>query len=242
MGRLLQKLIAVTALSGTCVVAAAACAENDSSLFIEGVLAPESPECTVTADPGQPMLGSGILDVAFSFEYQAWLLVGNQLTPRGRKNQLRAETGRVRLNGSIVSLTDEQGNELIDEFSFPGSGFVGVTTGEDAEYGALLATLVPPSIGAQLFDQLQDGSTALVVAKVRAFGETLGGQEIESADLSFPITVCYRCTVQFPADALVETDGTFACGAGDPAVPPPCFPGQGGIDCRSCAGLDICQP
>ena len=56
--------------------------------------------------------GLGTLDLALRDSYVASILVGNQLTERGSRNQLRTETSRVRLEGAEVTLEDANGNEL----------------------------------------------------------------------------------------------------------------------------------
>jgi hypothetical protein len=57
-----------------------------------------------------------------------------------------------------------------------------------------------------------------VVVKVRVFGTTLGGEDVESAELLFPIEVCDGCLVSFPSSDL------------DPAV--------SGTQCKRAADMD----
>lgn len=237
MSRLLHRILAGTVILSAGVIATTGCVDNDSSLFIQGVLRPEAPECKVTPEPGSTFIGTGVLDTAFSKEYHAWLLVGNQMTPRGTKGEARTETMRIRLNGAIVQLQNLKGDNVGDEFSVPGSGFVSISSSEDPGYGAFEATLVPASTGSSF-------GGSMLIAKVRVYGETLGGQELESADFNFPIQVCSGCTVTFPAEAL-DTNGCCTM-PGGPA--PPCFAGEDIVDCRSCAGdIDpniaaVCNP
>jgi hypothetical protein len=238
MSRFQRKILAGLVLSGVGIVASAGCADNDSSLFIAGVLAPQPPDCSVTADPTSTMEGGGTLDVLFSYEFRAWLLVGNQLTARGRKQQVRTETARINLRGAEITLTDSGGGEM-GSFTVPGTGFVTISRSEDPGYGAFLATLIPPNFGSSLGSALvgaPGGSYQTVVANVRVFGDTLGGEEIESAELSYPIRVCYGCTVSYPAEALSGDQ----CNVGT-SDEKPCFAGQGAIDCRACSQYDVCN-
>jgi hypothetical protein len=251
MGRFLKQIVAVMAVGAAAVTSAAGCADNTTSLFIEGVLAPDPPECAVKADPGSTILGEGVLDVVFSQEYRAWLLVGNQMSPRGIKTQARAETMRVVLTGAEINLEDVGGSS-IGSFTVPGTGFANVNRSQNPGYGAVLTTLIPPETGASLAGNLAaagTGSRQTIVANVKVFGETLGGDSIDSAELSFPIQVCYGCTIVYPIDAIESTPdpnnpGEYVdtCTLGTADTTPPCFTGQGGIDCRTCASTyDACK-
>ncbi|MGC4069663.1 MAG: hypothetical protein QM784_34395 [Polyangiaceae bacterium] len=66
--------------------ATAGCADNESMLFIRGVMARESGNCELVADDTATLLTVGTLDVGFRGAYSAALLVGNQLASRGQKS------------------------------------------------------------------------------------------------------------------------------------------------------------
>src|SRR5690606_18956920 len=91
-------------------------------------------ECTVTSDPSAASLPRGRLDLALQGTYNASLLVGNQLVRRGDPNRLRTETGRVQLYQADVEVYDYTA-ALISSFSQPISGFVDVSSGNDAGFG-----------------------------------------------------------------------------------------------------------
>jgi hypothetical protein len=224
--RIIAALLATAAAMGL----SAGCAPNDSALFIRGVLAQQPPQCIVKNDPSSLMLGMGVLDREFAQTYVAALLVGNQLVRRGSKDQLRTETSRVRLEGAIVSVGTAAGS-TIQEFSTIGTGFVDPGTGDEPGYGVMFATLIPPGAGAP---------GEVVNVTVRVFGTTLGGQEIESGDISFPIAICQGCLVSYPSDAIDPATGQCLVG-GDATVDPPCQPGQDDpMDCRLCANHTVC--
>jgi hypothetical protein len=240
MGRLRRQTVAACAIGGFGITLAAGCVDNNSSMFIQGVLAPEAPDCDVTAAQGSTLLGEGVLDVEFSTEYRAWLLVGNQMTPRGAKQQVRAETSRVSLRGAEIVLEDVEGGGIA-EFTVPGTGFVTVNRSEQPGFGAFLTTLIPGSNGGTISNRIGSayGAQMTVIANIRVFGDTLGGVEVESAELSFPIRVCRGCTIHYPLDAIVNDRCDVA---GDEGGNLPCFPGQGGIDCRACASVStLCR-
>ncbi|HEX4334942.1 MAG TPA: hypothetical protein VH062_03450 [Polyangiaceae bacterium] len=232
------------------VVLTPACADNNSSLFITAVLYRKAPTCTIIADPTSETLGGGILDFAFTKSYDAALLVGNQLTSRGSKETLRTETSRVTLRGAEIKVTTADGTTLND-FSVNGTGFVDVSRGEDSGFGIFDTELIPSSVGTQLLKRLNDlkirtKSTSLqtsdqVVAHVKVFGNTLGGQDITSSELSFPITYCEGCLIDFPLSAIdVLGNGNATCTKDTTDIPiPGCRVGQDDlIDCRACASTN----
>lgn len=228
MGHLAKKLFAAGSLALAAAAAAGGCADNESQLFIQGVLVPQpSPDCSVTADPGAAMRLGGLLDVAFTNTYQGALLVGNQLTERGSREEIKTETSRVVIRGAEVQILTTQ-QQLITEFTVPATGFVDQGIGADASYGAATVTMIDPATGNALAGQLAGGGTTTVVVEVRVFGESLGGSEITSAPLSYPIQVCNGCSLSCPTE--------------DPGVDPPCRPGNDDtIDCGACTGFQICR-
>jgi hypothetical protein len=247
MNRMLRPLIA-----GSLIVAAgsvaAGCADNNATLFVFGVLAPTAPTCDVIADPAQLVLGSGTLDVALRTNYEARLLVGNQYTPRGAKQQLKAETTRITLTGAEITLKDGATDKIITcknqahcgEFSVYGSGFANPSKSEDPGWGIIFAQLIPNAVGESFRNTLTAPGTVNLVATVKVFGTTLGNQDVESGGFSFPIQLCKGCLVDYST-----VDSTGACPArkeGD-SIPVPCDEGQDeAVDCRACRGLvDLCS-
>jgi hypothetical protein len=225
-------------------VLAPACADNNASLFIQQVIAPTPPDCTYKPDPGGVFYGSGAMDVGLRNNYRAGLLVGNQYTPRGDKDNLRAETTRVRLQGAEIRLTNTAGDRLMDDFSIFGSGTVHASGGENPGYGVFVGEIIPEALGDQLRAEIEGTTnTRTVIVNIRVFGETTGGQEIESAEFTFPVSVCYGCLVSYPLDAI-GADGlsNLRCNQNpDKAADPPCRLGQDAMtDCRLCSGLSLC--
>jgi hypothetical protein len=223
---------------------AAGCAENESMMFIVGVVDISDSDCTLEPNANGPFIGLGTLDTSIRTTYIAPIVVGNQITERGSRNQLRTETSRVRLEGAEVVLEDPNGGELA-EFSTLGSGFVHPASGSDATYGGFFTNLIPP--GASLGE-------GQYVAVIKVFGTTLGGEEVESAELRFPIDVCYGCLIAYPGSALdvnVAAGGDFECatnvasavGGDDALGGVTCFPGQDSmVSCVQCASAyDICR-
>ena len=241
--RLLRKrLFAAGFVATTAVLGAPGCAENESSLFVRAVLVVEPPECVVKSDPGSAFLLQGVMDVGLTQSYRAALLVGNQLVRRGSRDQLRTETSRIRLQGAEVHLTDSEGSQLF-AFSIDGSGFVDPGSGDEPGFGVMSTVLIPPEFSPRA------GTT--VTARVRVYGRTLGGTDIESGDFWFPIYVCRGCLVSYPLEADDPAQDGYQCiaaaaggeGSGPSEDDIPCRIGQDDyLDCRWCAAsLSICQ-
>jgi hypothetical protein len=214
------------------------CADNESSLFVRQVQAMEAPDCTVTADPSAAFMPYGSLDLIIGGDngYQAALLVGNQLAQRGSTDQIRTETARVSLRGAIVRVLDNTGAEVISSFTVDGSGFVDPGSGGTPGFGLLGTTLIPPDFAAA-----SDGYLGWVTVWVKVFGRTLGGKDIESNELSYPIDICSGCLVSFPSKAV--TTGGVCTHAGSTEYTIPCIPGQDQpVPCTYCMDyLDICK-
>jgi hypothetical protein len=241
MRRSLHK--SLLAFTATCLVAAAlpSCATNDSMMYIVGVAVRKAGACAIKADLSGTILAKGTMDRLFATDYIAGLIVGNQLTQRGSRERVRTETSRVALKGAEVKLESPQGAALVPAFSSIGTGFVDASDGTDAAPAAMFATLIPASVAPSL-------PLGTVVAKVRVFGTTLGGEDVESSELLFPIEVCEGCLVAFPASArdLTAVGDDYQCKlaaddsatAGGDVLDAPC---ELGIDfpttCTTCSGL-----
>jgi hypothetical protein len=127
-----------------------------------------------------------------------------------------------------------------------GTGFVDASDGTDAAPAVMFASLIPNSVAASL-------PAGTIVSKVRVFGTTLGGEDVESAELLFPIEVCDGCLVSYPASARdpAADSGTYQCKltAADTATAATSdstsLPCELGVDfpvpCTACSGLfDAC--
>ncbi|HKO89851.1 MAG TPA: hypothetical protein VJU61_01790 [Polyangiaceae bacterium] len=222
------------------VAANAGCTEEETGLFIQGNVLRDAPECIAEAEAGTTLIGVGYLDVGLKLDYEASLLVGNQLTPRGDKQSLRTETMVTVVEGAEVRLYDDTGAE-ITEFTVPASGTIRPDSSEDPGFGIINATLIPQSEGNRLANELGTrGEVRTRVAEVRVFGQTIGGVEVESAAIRYVIRVCEGCLVGFPPTAL---QGSTCARGGDQEPEVPCYFGQDAvIDCRLCAAYNpYCQ-
>lgn len=212
------------------LTASSGCTEEDTGLFIAGNVLLEAPDCVVTAEANATRLLSGTLDVALRLDYEATLLVGNQLTSRSEKENLRTETSITTITGAEVQLLTDTG-EVVTEFTVPASGVIAPDSSEDPGFGIVLATLIPAATGAALADELEPGQSRTRVARAKVFGATLGGVDVESAEFTYVIGVCEGCLVSFPPEAL---DANGNCNQPtDQEIEAPCRFGQDApVDCR----------
>lgn len=227
----MRRLVALGLVAASGGLLASACADNESSLFIRACLARKPPDCSVEADPEAEFFSHGRFDLAYASSYSCPLLVGNQVVDRGDSDTLRTETSRITLYAADVRVTDQAGG-AIDypdggevAFNVPISGFVDPGTGTDPGYGIadvlLVDTLAAQAIGASI---AATGPVDLM-ANVVVYGRTLGGQEIESGEWSFPFSVCIACACTEPADDT--------CPCADP-MSPTCVPPMEAPDTEIC--------
>ena len=228
-----------TALLSTFLLAASlsGCADNESTLFIEGVLALPSSDCVARPDADAEFISRGVLDVYFAAGYVAAVQVGNQLTQQGNREKLRTETSRIHLEGAKGTVFDVNGGE--HEFEAIATGFVHPAAGTEPGLSAIFVNLV----NTETMGALQGTGSGDMAVRFRIFGTTLGGQDIESGEYDYPITVCNGCLVDYPAEALdpASPPNTYLCGAsGDSAQGEKiCFYGQDQrFSCSDCAGVD----
>jgi len=243
MKSFLRPLLAGGFSAATALVLSTGCVEERASIYIDGVLKPQEPECNVENDPTAAQWPRGALDIAITGAYDASLLVGNQLTPRGDKVQAKAETMRVALTAAEVTLLNAVGEQLTcpeDEecarFSIYGSGAITVTKSEDPAWGTFAARLIPPVVVQAIAPDVLASGAVTVVASVKVRGTTLGGKEVESGEFIFPIDVCYGCLLRY--NSIVPGCCNRAQGEGEDEV---CRPGQDEqTSCTQCGG-DICD-
>ncbi len=237
-------LSASTLLLGTMLLTPS-CADNNSSLFIVGIVDINQSSCIAKPDNTGPFLASGTLDTVFAQGYTAVLVVGNQLTEEGSTEDLRTETSRVTLRGAEVTLTTLDGRALNvagaqSTFSTVGTGFVDPSAGDAPSYATMAVNIIPPGLS---------GLPAQVLAKIRVFGDTLGGTSITSSELDFPITVCQGCLINFDTPDTTQAAGThFVCATTTASTTQttaaaPCILGQDkGFSCTLCsAAYDECK-
>lgn len=222
-------------LGAAAAAASAGCTDEETSLFVLGNVVLEEPECIATPSATSTMLISGFLDVALRPEYEASLLVGSQLAPRGDKTNLRTETMVAAITGAEVRLQDDDGDGI--EFTVPATGTILPDTSAEPGLGIVNVTLIPAAVGAEIAAELSNaGDVRTRIAEVRVFGQTIGGIEVETSPFTYIIRICEGCLVDFPAGSL---DPDFGCipASADGASTAPCRAGQdAAVSCTLCTG------
>ena len=245
-GLLMRSVHPLRVVSTAMVVAAGStlavsgCADNDSSLFIAGVLGEASNTCTFEPDGDAVTRGSGTIDVSLTQTYTMPLLLGNQLVARGDEDKLRTETSRIVIRGAVVTVLDVKTNATLANFSTNANGFVNPSSGTTPGYGVSFVTAVPSSLGQQLDSSLTLGQFKELNVAVSVYGDTLGGQEIESATLTYPLFACKGCLVDCstasPIDgsclSFPEDDLSVSCFIGQDTFAPCQFSNDPDNICR----------
>ena len=231
-------------LTSLALGAASSCADNESSLFIEGVLSLPSSDCVARPDAEAEFLSQGVLDVRFAEGYVAAVQVGNQLTQQGNREKTRTETSRLRLEGVSGTVFDVAGGG--HDFEAIATGFVHPASGTEPGLAAMFVNLV----STDMLDDLAAAGEGTIVVRFHIFGTTLGGQEIESGDYDYPIFLCDGCLIDYPVEARdtvnTQPGDPYRCGASAEAeadTTKVCFYGQDQrFSCTACAAYDpVCQ-
>lgn len=249
MKRLVGQGFAVVAVGVLGTAFTPACAENDQSIFIRSALAPaqnrQNNVCLYANDPTQPALAEGMLDVGIRENYIAVLLVGSQLIARGDATSTRAESNRAHIHGAVVQVKEPNGG-LIGEFTSLATGFIDPQLNNAPSYGSVSIVAIDPPTMAKIAEGLTAAQTKLVVAHIKAFGETGGGVDLESGEYQLPIRVCNGCLVSFasgddPAAPGVDCNLPLEGTAGGTSSRP-CFPGQDEVTpCQTCLERAVCR-
>jgi hypothetical protein len=233
-----SKTMTVGALLACAGLSTVGCAENESSLFVIGVYALGRTQCVAEPNATAVLLPSGTLDRTLANGYNAALLVGSHLTERGSRENLRTETSRLSIEGAHITLYSTTGAEITRP-DVAATGLVNPANGTDPGLATVFAQLVRPADVAAL------GPAGQAIVRIRIFGTTLGGQEIESGDYDFPIQVCDGCLISYPSDAADPTApaGTYLCSPAadtETETTQVCNPGQDDlIPCTECAAFNM---
>jgi hypothetical protein len=232
---MLKRGLAVVALLAAGGLLGSACADNESSLFIRACLAEEEDTCASRPDPSSTFIGKGLIDGLYYTEFSCPLLIGNQIVRRGSSDQLRTETSRITLYEANVRVVDVGGNAIryqdgsAVEYSVPISGFVDPGAGSTPGYGL---AVVPMLDGGSLQSVGGQGGVIEVVSMVTVKGRTLGGQELESPEWAFPISVCFGCLCQDTIPPVCCSDpGNAVCADLDDPITTHCSASEF-YDCR----------
>jgi len=244
-------------VAGTAVISTA-CVNDNSTVFIFDVLEQQlvSPgsQCLYTSDPTQPYISAGVLDVGFRHTYSAEFLVGNQIVSQASATAPQTETSFVQFTGAVVKITDTAGNTVADYTEMVGAAALGPAQGTTPTYEPIGVTIVDEGTVTSLLPDLAPppgmatGGTRTLVTHTYFFGQTLGGESVQTNVFSFPVTLCEGCLVSYSASDIDLNAPTPNCllaasssSSSSSALPGPCNQGQDDpIDCSQCLGVAVC--
>ncbi len=256
MNRVWRHILAASFTACVGGLALPACAHDDSSMYIVHVVAPPKPgqagEGCVYPAPSitQTYELSGLFDVGLAGSYSPVVLIGNHLVARGDPTIPRTETNRLSLRGTVVRLTDSQGNE-VRSFTSLTEGTIDPQIGTTPGLLDASLTLVDSDTADRFRRELTNrAARRTLVAFFKVFGQSLGGTYVESGEFQHIVEVCNGCSVSFPPDAedpdpqLVHPNCKAGIAAGGSStIVSACVPGQDqAIDCRLCQGRAACDP
>jgi len=223
------------------LVVSVGCADNDSSLYIIGVMSTaSSSSCELEPESDATLLGSGVIDVAMRRTYVMPVLIGNQLIARGDADKLRTETARIVIRGAVVTVLRAADNTTLENFTTNANGFVNPANGSNPGLGISFINAVPSRLGNDLAAEIPLGASVELNVAVSVFGDTLGGEEIESSTITFPLFACNGCLVD--CSTANPVDGSCDYFPED-ELETSCFPGQDGpTPCQEAINRDtICR-
>jgi hypothetical protein len=222
-----------------------ACAHNDGSLFVHGVLYPPVPNgnqgCVYTADPTAAELPRGRVDAALTSAYAPEFLLGSSLIAQANAVTPQSETSTLTIQGVDVRVVDPVTNAQVIDVDVLTAGIVEAASGATPSYSAIAAEVMDETALSH-FDPGVDSVTGepnppkLAEVYVQFYGTTFGGEHIQSDEFLFPVDVCHGCLVSFPSTADVAA---YCKGAGSSlATSEPCVIGQDqSLDCQQCYAL-----
>jgi hypothetical protein len=233
-----SKTMTMGALLACAGISTQGCAENESSLFVIGVYALSRTQCIAEPNSTAVLLPAGTLDRSLASGYNAALLVGSQLTERGSRENVRTETSRLQIEGAHITIYSTDGAEIARP-DVAATGLVHPANGTDPGLATVFAQLIRPGDAGAL------GPAGQAIVRIRIFGTTLGGQEIESGDYDFPIQVCDGCLISYPPEAAdpAAPAGQYLCSTAADTMTETtqiCYPGQDDyIPCTECAAFNL---
>jgi len=231
----------------------AGCAEDIPEIRIVANQ-PLSDQCLPSASQTNEFIARGVLDLFITDQYVISPLVTNTMVPSesvifgGGAGGAGGLTG-TRWEANTVTLT-----RAVAEFSGPENLGVplprslNLTITGSADPGATVALslqVVTANVANLLRSSVllaSPGQSITILVKLKMFGETTAGNEVDSNEFVYPIEVCNGCLLEYPTEAIDPAFPAPNCrliddfSSADSELP--CFPGQDeAVDCRAICPL-----
>ncbi len=209
--------------------------------------------CSIPSTTSAPHIDNGTFDVALGGSYSVLPLLQNTISATVRLQGFVVELREGSPEGVLVGLpfTVAQTVTIPEADGGPGRRAASVEVIPQQVAAALRSAVCvinpnPPTTAACPVPRYTSADRRVVV-KLRAFGETPSGSEVETPTYIFPISVCCGCLVTFPPDsrAPMTLHRSPNCNQGvAPQSPASCRIGQDlPVDCRLCSSTNpFCQP
>ncbi len=256
MKRVWRHVLAAVSLVACVAVAFSACVHDDSTIFVQSVLAPQTSSqagalCTWNSDPTQPFISSGVLDLQLRPEYDAEFLVGNQMAAQANSSQLQTETSYVEITAAVVRITTSNtlnGVVTLAKYTRLATATIPPASGNNPGYtpiGPVTILDEPTLTSPAVQTQLVPGGTVRLVAHVKFSGKSLGGQSVESNEFEFPVDICSGCLITFTNNPLCPLPNCVGNPSSTNSSSQPLIPCGGTIgqdlpiDCNTCSNLGI---
>ena len=239
---LISSLVAATFLTG-------GCAEDTPEIFVVGNQPfTETCEIPVAGRSNQVLRTRGVLDLFITGAYQMVMAVENRLVDSGTVSFTSGGEG-----GGLVGQEWEANDIILQRalIRYEAPDALGVPlpreleldlSGAIAPGGATSIEMqtIPPSIGNTLANSpiLREGTALTLNLRIKFFGVTSAGNEVDSNEFVYPIQLCYGCLLSTPPDAIdpdfpVQPNCRNSEIEEDVVLEDLCFTGQDApVDCR----------
>lgn len=242
------------------------CAEDVPEIYIvQNQIPDDACEVSANAAGGGSFRARGVLDIAVTNSYVMYPLVQNVLVPSEEVEFTGLGGGAGGLQGTEWEANSITLTRAVAEFDGPAA--LGISGREveiplsgsmtPADFTAVELEVIPSTFATILADSplLQNPfDRATLLVRIKFFGITAAGREVDSNQFTYPIEICRECLIDIPLEAIDVSqplpncanlsstteqgeDGTVTISTD---IEPGCTPGQDEpIDCRLvCATLD----
>ena len=193
---------------------------EDYHFLIEGMVDP-SCACDGEVNDECSLRTSGVFDLAFTEEYEAFLEVNNVA-----REGINIDGMNIRMWPGVMS-----SGEAFYEAYMPAP--LHVPAGEHVVGSFKVANPTAKSYIIQYSDEDIEKRSVLITIGVTMLGWSTEGREVNSQEFVIPVEVCFGCLVRCPLES-VGTDGQF-CTSSDIPEQEPCSMGMDEeFDCRYC--------
>jgi hypothetical protein len=155
---------------------------------------------------------------------------------KGIRRPPDSETARIEIQGAIVQVVDPaENNATIEYNTVLTAGIIEPASGSVPSYTGVGLNIMDAAAVAHFTPALVGAPSKIALVYVTFFGQTLGGQNLQSDQYQFPVDVCAGCLVTFPSGTT--NVAVYCTGPSTDAIVQACVAGQDqSTDCTYCSG------